>query len=69
MQHGTAPEHMDNGMSVDWESTRAWVHKATKEGLLAEIGVTAATLTILGWSVFALCKALENYQIVGLNLL
>ena len=65
MQHGTAPGHMDQGIHVDWESVRTWAEKILRERKLAEIGLTAATLSILGWAVLAFHKALQNYQVVG----
>jgi|GEM_PF-4015590 len=65
MQHGTAQEHVDNGIGVDLESARAWAQKAAKEGWFAEIGVTAATLAVFGWIIFAIHKAMQGYEMGG----
>ncbi len=65
MQHRTVPGHMDHGIYIDLEPVRSWVEKVVESGRLTEICLTAATLTILGWSVFAFHKALQNYQVVG----
>ena len=64
MQHRAASGHVDHGFHIDWESVCSWVERARKEERLAEIGLAAAFLTILGWSVFAFQKALQNYQVV-----
>jgi hypothetical protein len=65
MQHRTASGHLDNEIHIDWESARSWIERARKEGILAEIGVGAAFLAILGWTVFAIIKAVQGYQVVG----
>ena len=68
MQNVTAPGHMDHGMHVDLEPIQSWGQKAVKEGWIAQIGLTAATLGLFGWTVFALHEAVLNYQIVGSTL-
>lgn len=65
MQHVTAPGHMDHGMRVNLESIQSWAQRVVKEGWVVEIGVTAATLGLFGWTVFALREAVLNYQVVG----
>ena len=65
MQQRTAPRHMDNEIHIDLESARLWVERAGEEGKLAEIGVAAAFLALLGWTLFAIIKAVQGYQVVG----
>ena len=67
MQHGTAQGHMDHGMHVDLESIQSWVEKVVENGRVAEVCLTAATLTILGWGTVAFHKALLSYQIMGFS--
>ena len=64
MQHRTVPAHMDHGIHIDLEPVQSRVQKAVKQGWVAEIILTAATLAILGWLVFVFHKALLNYQVV-----
>ena len=65
MQQNTAQGHVDHGVHIDWEPVDSLVEKAEKEGWIAEIGVTAATLAVFGWIVFAIHKAMQNYEMVG----
>ena len=65
MQHGTAQGNMDHRVHIDWEPVESIAQKAVKEGWIAEIGVMAVTLAILGWSVFAIHKAMQGYELVG----
>ncbi len=68
MQQRTAQGHMDQGVQIEWEAVQSWLEKATVRETLAEVGLAAATLTVLGWTVFAFYKALQSYQMVGTGL-
>ena len=68
MQNVTAPEHMDHRVDLNWESVQSWMEKVIGEGRVAEIGLTVSALTILCWMLFALHKAMQNYQILGSTL-
>jgi hypothetical protein len=59
---------MDHGMDVDLEPVRSWAKKAVKEGWFAEVCLTAVTLGMFGWTVYALHKALLNAQVMGSTL-
>ncbi len=67
MQHVTAQGHMDHGMHVDLEPIQSWVEKVVENGRVAEVCLTVATLTILGWVAVAFYKALLSYQIIGFS--
>jgi len=68
MQHRTAQGHMDHGIDLDWESIRSWIQRVLGGEKVAGIGVTVSTLTVLGWTLFGLHKAMQNYQILGSTL-
>ena len=65
MKQSTAQGHMDHGVQIDWEPVDSFVEKAEKEGWIAEIGVTAVTLAVFGWIVYAIHKAMQGYEMVG----
>jgi hypothetical protein len=60
---------MDQGVHIDWEPVESLAQKAVKEGWIAEIALTAATVAMLGWMVFSLHKAVLNAQVMGSALL
>jgi hypothetical protein len=59
---------MDRGVDLDWEPVQSWVLGVLGDGRVAEMVVTVSTLTILGWTLFGLHKAMQNYQILGSTL-
>jgi hypothetical protein len=59
---------MDHGVHIDWEPVESMAEKAVKEGWIAEIGVSAATIAVFGWIVYAIHKAMQSYQAVGSTL-
>ena len=65
MQQKAAHGHIENGIHLDWEPVQAWLEEVFTKERLAEIGLTAVTLGILGWLLFVFYKAMENYQVVG----
>ena len=68
MQANTgAPRHGLDGLHVDWNQVRTWGEKTLTRERLAEIGLTAATGTVLGYVIWWIAKAAENYTILGVG--
>ena len=68
MQANTgAHRHMFGGFHVDWKQLRSWKEKVTTNEKLAEIFLLASTVTVLGYVVWFVAKAAENYTILGLG--
>jgi len=68
MQANTgAPRHGLDGLQVDWNHFRTWGDKTLTKERLAEIGLIAATGTVLGYVIWFVAKAAENYTILGVG--
>jgi len=68
MQANTrAHRHMFGGFHVDWKQLRSWKDKVVTNEKLAEIFLLASTVTVLGYVVWFVAKAAQNYTILGLG--
>jgi hypothetical protein len=68
MQANTgAHRHVLGGFQVDWKQLRSWKEKTMTKERLAEIFLLASTVTVLGYVVWFVAKAAENYTILGLG--
>ena len=68
MQANTgARRHGLDGLHVDWNHLRTWRERTLTKERLAEIGLIAATGTVLGYVIWWAAKAAENYTILGLG--
>jgi hypothetical protein len=68
MQANTgAPRHVFGGFHFDWKQLRNWKERTTTREKLAEIFLLASTVTVLGYVVWFVARAAENYTILGLG--
>jgi hypothetical protein len=68
MQANTgADRHVFGGFHVDWKQLRSWKGKTMTKEKLAEIFLLASTVTVLGYVVWFVAKAADNYTILGLG--
>jgi hypothetical protein len=68
MQANTgAPRHAVDGLNLDWNQLRTWGEKILTKERLAEIGLIAATGTVLGYVIWWAAKAAESYTILGIG--
>jgi hypothetical protein len=68
MQANTgAKRSIFQGLNVDWQQLRSRKGKGITKEKLAEIGLLASTLTVLGYVVWCAARATGNYTILGLG--
>ena len=65
MQQRAANGHIENGIQIDWEPVQARLEEVFTKERLTEIGLTVATLGIIGWLLFVFHKAMQNYEVMG----
>ena len=55
------------GLHIDGKQLRSWKKKNLTKERLAEIGLLASTVTVLGYVVWWAAKAAGSYTILGLG--
>lgn len=54
-------------LNIDWKQIRHWKDKTLTKEKVAEIIILASTATILGYVVWFVARAADNYKVVGLG--
>ena len=68
MQANTgAKRKVFQGLNIDWQQLRSRKGKGILKERLAEIGLLASTVTVLGYVVWWAAKAAGNFTILGLG--
>ncbi len=62
-----ALKHFFEGLHMDGKELRSWMEKTLKKEKMAEIMLFASTATVLGYVVWFVARAADNYRIIGIG--
>lgn len=60
-------KHAFGGLHVNTKQIRSWKEKNLKKEKMAEVMLFVSTATVLGYVVWFVAKAADNYTILGIG--